>query len=303
MIEKLYTAFSTINLKPAIACLYNMLLCLLFFLLHMKKNIVSYSFKCMFYLLMILVGYCSIIYMENQIWVAFLMATLVFLLAEQNQRYMKKNYEQQEVEHQNKLVGQHIDEVQSIYLTMRGWRHDYHNHMQTLKAHMAMRQYDLANRYLDELEKDLDDIDVLIKSGNINLDAILNSKLSLAKSKDIEVNCKANLPGKLAISDIDLCILIGNVVDNALEACDSMEAGEEKFLRIYIGIFKQQLYISVTNSTKELVRKFDYEYITNKRGNHGHGLKRIDNTVSKYQGYINRKNEPGVFATEIMLPL
>ncbi len=48
--------------------------------------------------------------------------------------------------------------------------------------------------------------------------------------------------------------------------------------------------------------KFE-EYITTKRGNHGHGLKRINNTVEKYGGFINRKNEPGVFATEIMLPL
>lgn len=75
---------------------------------------------------------------------------------------------------------------------------------------------------------------------------------------------------------------------------------EQRFLRLYIGIFRKQLYISVTNATGELVRKLDEEYITTKRGNHGHGLKRINNTVEKYGGFINRKNEPGVFATEIM---
>ena len=79
--------------------------------------------------------------------------------------------------------------------------------------------------------------------------------------------------------------------------------GADWFLRLYIGIFRKQLYISVTNATGELVRKLDEEYITTKRGNHGHGLKRINNTVEKYGGFINRKNEPGVFATEIMLPL
>ena len=47
----------------------------------------------------------------------------------------------------------------------------------------------------------------------------------------------------------------------------------------------------------------DSEYITTKRGNHGHGLKRINLVVEKYEGYINRQNEPGVFVTEIMLPL
>jgi len=66
---------------------------------------------------------------------------------------------------------------------------------------------------------------------------------------------------------------------------------------------KEQLYLSVTNSTSEKIRRIDKEYISNKRGNHGHGLRRIDNIVEKYEGYINRKNEPEVFATEVMLPL
>jgi len=234
---------------------------------------------------------------------ALLISILVLIITKLGHYFIKKSYDVLAIDHQNKLVGLHIDEVQSIYLTMREWRHDYHNHMQTLKAHIAMKQYDLANKYLDELEKDLNDINILIESGNVNLDAILNSKLSLAKSKDILVNCKAKVPQKLAISDIDLCVLIGNLLDNALEACDRMPEDTEQFLRIYIGIFKQQLYISVSNSTNEVVRKLSHEYITNKRGNHGHGLKRIYNTVNKYAGYINSKNEPGIFVTEIMLEL
>ena len=49
--------------------------------------------------------------------------------------------------------------------------------------------------------------------------------------------------------------------------------------------------------------KIDEDYISKKRGDHGHGLKRINLIVEKYEGYINRKNEPGVFVTEVMLPL
>lgn len=289
--------------RTLIICLYDFILCSCFFLSHNKKRKVFFLFHGMFYLTMVLIAYCSILYLQDRIWISFIMSTLVFIIAEYHHHSTKKIYDQLEIEHQNKLVRHHIDEVQSIYLTMREWRHDYHNHMQTLKAHMAMAQYDLANQYLDELEKDLNDIRIFIKSGNINLDAILNSKLSLAKSKNIAVNCKAELPSKLTISDIDLCVLIGNLLDNALEACEQMPCDEEPFLRIYIGVFKQQLYISVANATKELTRKLDHEYTTNKRGNHGHGLKRIYNTVKKYEGFINSQNEPGVFITEIMLPL
>ena len=99
-----------------------------------------------------------------------------------------------------------------------------------------------------------------------------------------------------------MCVLIGNLIDNAVESCRKLPV-EEQFLRLYIAPFKEQLYISVTNATNEVVRKLDEEYISNKRGDHGHGLKRINNIVEKYDGYINRKNEPGVFVTEVMLPL
>lgn len=113
---------------------------------------------------------------------------------------------------------------------------------------------------------------------------------------------KATVPRELAVSDIDLCVVIGNLIDNAVEACEKVEP-QHQFIRLYIGILRRQLYISVSNATGEAVRKLDEEYITTKRGNHGHGLKRINNIVNKYDGYINRKNEPGVFVTEIMLPI
>ena len=104
------------------------------------------------------------------------------------------------------------------------------------------------------------------------------------------------------MSDIDLCVILGNLIDNAVESCEKVAEGS-RFLRLYIGVFKKQLYLSVTNATAETVRKIDAAYISTKRGNHGHGLKRIDRVVEKYGGYVNRQNEPGVFATEILLPL
>ena len=63
--------------------------------------------------------------------------------------------------------------------------------------------------------------------------------------------------------------------------CPADDSG--KFIRIYMAMQKKQLYISVSNATNESVRKIDKEYITNKRGNHGHGLKRIDLIVEKKQ--------------------
>ena len=68
-------------------------------------------------------------------------------------------------------------------------------------------------------------------------------------------------------------------------------------------MFKKQLYLSVTNATSEKRRKRLSELVSEKKGNHGFGLRRIDLVAEKYHGFVNRKNEPGVFATEVMLPL
>ncbi len=230
--------------------------------------------------------------------ILFLLAVIVYLLS----RTIDRAYDRQIAAYQNKLLKNQVDEVHNLYLTMRGWRHDYHNHMQSVKAYLAMDSLDEAKAYLDRLEQDLDDIDLLFHTGNINADAILNSKISLAVKRGIQVDYKATVPKELAVSDIDLCVVIGNLIDNAVEACEKVDP-EHQFIRLYIGILRRQLYVSVTNATSEVVRKLDEEYITTKRGDHGHGLKRINNIVNKYDGYINRKNEPGVFVTEIMLPI
>jgi sensor histidine kinase regulating citrate/malate metabolism len=211
-------------------------------------------------------------------------------------------YDRRVAAYQNKLLKNEVDEVHNIYLTMRGWRHDYHNHMQSVKAYLAMNNLAEARAYLDALEQDLEDINLLFNTGNINADAVLNAKISLAVKKGIKVDYKAVVPKTLAVSDIDLCVVIGNLIDNAVEACEKV-APEHQFIRLYIGILQKQLYLSVSNATCETVRKFDEQYISSKRGNHGHGLKRINKIVDKYGGFINRKNEPGVFVTEIMLPL
>lgn len=203
---------------------------------------------------------------------------------------------------QDSILKKQRDEVENVYNTMRGWRHDYHNHMQTLKAYLSMNQIEEIGKYLDHLEEDLDSIDIAIRTGNTSINAILSSKISIAQKCGINVNCKATVPARLKISDVHLCAIIGNLLDNAIEACEKVSV-EKRFIRVYIGLFKEQLYISVTNSTEETRRKKLNELITSKKGEHGLGLRRVDKTVAQYDGFVNRKNEPGVFATEVMLPL
>ena len=225
---------------------------------------------------------------------------------------LKKHFEQRLENFQDSVLKKQRDEVQNIYQTMRAWRHDYHNHIQSIKAMLSMGKKEELSEYLDNLENDLDSIDIAIRTGNVGLDAILSSKVTVARKNNIEMICTAKVPQNLTVSDVHLCAIVGNLMDNAIEACEKMRssAGAEgdgavanRFIRVYIGLFKSQLYISVTNSTNEKKRRRVTELVTSKLGEHGFGLRRIDKIVEKYDGYVNRKNEPGVFATEVMLPL
>ncbi len=230
-------------------------------------------------------------------------AALIFVLLEYLLQRIMKREEDKTIIYQNKLMKQQMDEIENIYMTMRGWRHDYHNHLQSLKGYLSLNKVDQMKNYLNELETDLDSIDTLYHSGNLQLDSILNAKLAIAEKGHIRIHCDASIPPQLHVSDLDLCVILGNLLDNAIESCRKIENPDERFIRVYIGILKKQLYISITNATSETVKQRTDHYFTTKRGDHGHGLKRVDQVVKKYDGYLNRQNEPGVFATEIVLPL
>ena len=230
-------------------------------------------------------------------------SALIFILLEYLLQRIMKREEDKTIIYQNKLMKQQMDKIENIYMTMRGWRHDYHNHLQSLKGFLSLNKVDQMKNYLNELETDLDSIDTLYHSGNLQLDSILNAKLAIAEKGHIRIHCDASIPPQLHVSDLDLCVILGNLLDNAIESCRKIKDPDERFIRVYIGILKKQLYISITNATSETVKQRTDHYFTTKRGDHGHGLKRVDQVVKKYDGYLNRQNEPGVFATEIVLPL
>lgn len=200
--------------------------------------------------------------------------------------------------YQDDLIEKHFEEVQSIYDKMRGWRHDYHNHIQALLA--LVGDDERTRDYLWKLNKDLTEVDTVVKTGNVTVDAILNSKLTLIKSKDIPVDAVAKVPDDLKISEIDLCAIIGNLLDNAIEAVLPLPP-ESRFIGIYIGMLKSQLYISVTNSTASEPRKIGEKYVSTKGEGRGVGLMRVDSIARRNGGTVNRQNESGVFATEVLL--
>ena len=189
-----------------------------------------------------------------------------------------------------------------MYKQIRGWRHDYRNHIQVMKAYASDGNMEAIKKYLDELDTDLTTVDTVIKTGNAMADAILNSKISLAKSKDIQVVADAHIPLALNTSELDLCVIIGNLFDNAIEASLALPA-DKRLIRVYMDMKNTQLYISFTNftATKKL-SKVNGHFRSTKGVGHGFGLVRIDNIIERLGGYISRNSEDGAFTTEILIP-
>ena len=204
--------------------------------------------------------------------------------------------------YQRELIETHYQEVENMYRQIRGWRHDYRNHIQTMKVLTANGDLHALREYLDKLDTDLNTVDTVVKTGNPMADAILNSKISLARSRGIPVQCDAHIPVKLKMSELDLCCIIGNLFDNAIEASCKLPQ-QERLIRVYMDMKGTQLYISFTNFTAaRKLTKVGKRFATTKGDGHGFGLLRIDSIIERLDGYLSRNSEDGAFTTEILIP-
>ncbi len=216
--------------------------------------------------------------------------------------FFSKKIDKKVASYQQELMETHYQEVDNMYRQIRGWRHDYRNHIQTMKAYAAAEDWDAIKRYLDLLDEDLTTVDTVLKTGNPMTDAILNSKISLAKSKNIQVVADAHIPLKLKSSEIDLCCIIGNLFDNAIEASVKLPE-DQRLIRVYMDMKSTQLYISFTNFTASRKMKKEGKLFRSTKGQgHGFGLARINAIVERLDGYISCNSEDGAFTTEILLP-
>ena len=95
------------------------------------------------------------------------------------------------VEMQEEQARQHLEEVRSIHNEMRGYKHDFHHHLQALKGQLEAGQVDRAIAYLEQLDRSLQTVDTLLKTGNVTVDASLSAKLAQARAAGIAVTAEA----------------------------------------------------------------------------------------------------------------
>lgn len=213
---------------------------------------------------------------------------------------MRRRTYQKLIAYQISQAERHLGEVRSIYKEMRGYKHDFHHHLQALKGQLEAGETGRALAYIEQLDRQLMQMDTLLKTGNVSLDAILSAKLAQARTENISVTVKAHVPDMLTLTDAELSILIGNLLDNALEACRL--AGGERFIRIYMTMKGKMLYFSMLNTAGEKRQKTGGLFSSRKSGFHGLGLRRAAAILEEHGGWYKYNSEQGAFSCEFLVP-
>lgn len=256
-----------------------------------------YKYNQQYIILLVYLLLSALIYITNSNQIILFIITFLLVYILEKSEYSNK---EKRMKFEEDVWTKYYDEMKLIYKDMRGFRHDLHNHLQVIGGYLNQENYDKAKAYVNVLNTENEHADELFKTGNLLVDAILNAKVDIAKRAHIEVTTECTLPSELNIKETDLVVIVGNALDNAIEACSSIE--EDPWIRIYASIFKNQFYFSIMNSSTQEIESTT-KFITTKRGDHGHGILRMKQVVDKYDGYFNINQEEGVFGLEVMIPL
>lgn len=161
------------------------------------------------------------------------------------------------------------------------------------------------DRYLDEMEESVKIYEAIVKTGNEVLDTILTEKSLYCQDREIQVSCVADGSQMDFINTMDLYSILGNAMDNAIEAVEKFQEKEKR--QIDVMVYRRQNFL-VINIINPIAEKLIYEGelpITTKgdKGYHGYGLRSIKHTVKKYDGYLNISEEDGCFSLKILIPI
>lgn len=192
---------------------------------------------------------------------------------------------------------------------LRTWRHAYKNHLITLTSLAESDEKSKLLSYLTSLQDNLPEALYSISCGNTAMDAILTNKMALAKQYGIQFEHTLILTDVSSISDLEITAILGNLLDNALEACKKvMEKDTKTTPRILVEIkpFRDMLRILVENSsTGEYEFTPDNQLKTSKEDKelHGIGLKHVSAITDNLNGIIHIEPKSDSFSVNILIPI
>ena len=183
----------------------------------------------------------------------------------------------------------------------RQFQHDWRNRLQVLRQISETEDISQLKEYLAEIEKKTKEQTVFSNTGNLIIDSILNSKLSEAIEKNITVSAHVMLPADVIINTDDMVVILGNLLDNAIEACERLST--DKRLELMLKFEDGCIIVSVRNSFDGNINRKGNVLVSLKsdKALHGIGLQSVRHTVEKYNGEIKISALNNIFSVDAIL--
>lgn len=204
----------------------------------------------------------------------------------------------------NNLLESNYQALHKAYNENRMLSHDFKNHMLAVRQLIQENQNKEALEYIVTYINRSLTINRRVESGCNIVDIIVNSKIAEAEEKKIEFTYDIGQLGSINIQDIDMCALLANLLDNAIEACERLES-KGRWIYLKIKREKHMLIIWIENSIIDDKKQKEKFFQTSKKDKiiHGLGIKSVNNVVQKYDGYKEYEIEKNIFRMYISLPL
>jgi signal transduction histidine kinase len=241
----------------------------------------------------VLIAYIGLMYVN----------VIVFSIYEATMRQLEEGYKYKLIEKQLELQLNHYNKLAENREVLSEVIHDFKNHLNCIyNLYKYEKKNDLGN-YIENLIS-ITDPEKVIDTGNPVIDAVLSEKLDMADKMGIKFRHELNLPSNVEIEYTDLCIVLGNSLDNAIEACKRINDNMlNKEIRLSMNHRDSYMIIVITNTCDQLPIKGEKFYRSSKSSPelHGIGLQSIERTVKKYNGNMVVKCERNIFELEIVM--
>lgn len=188
-------------------------------------------------------------------------------------------------------------------IELRRYKHDQKNLLIVLQSYLENNEIESAKKYIGDLSDYIKKTEGC-NTGNYILDALLDDKRNRVEKKNISIDFFGSL-SQSCIDDLDLCIIFGNALDNAIEACEKMDFSIHKSISVTVKQQKYLVSILITNPVIEVPVIEDNMIVTSKEDNinHGFGLYSIKKTIKKYNGDFNISCSDNLFSMKICLSI
>ena len=225
------------------------------------------------------------LYMWTILAVVLIMSVLVFNV---NRQYEVEKELAKLKSEQAELLERDYTTLNRAYEVNAKLFHDFHNHIGVLRQFLSLEKYGEAVRYLDELQAPIQEMADTVWTGDGTADYLINNKAASAAASGIQFQAQVEFPRRTNIRSADLCAILGNLLDNAIEAARQVPESERRRVALTIRRIHQMLVIKVENSFSTVPIQENGELKTTKAesGLHGWGLKSAQTAAEKYDGMV-----------------